>query len=417
MTSMTNHKELDMQEVLTHLLKSANLSLDDVAADMKKAERKEILEKHTAPITKGSDGRYRTYIKLENGKRKQIAKSTIEKVEDALVDFYSDQLEKSSADKMTLELLYPRWMEYKKLHRAAPSYLRRIDIDWKRYYEGTDIVKTPLKQLDKLTLDIWCHELISESGRSKKAYYNASMIMRQILDFAVDSNYIQQNIFRQVKVNNKLVFDPEKKKDSELEVFTLEEVKMLCELAFEDFNKGHSTVHKLAALTIPFQLQVGLRIGELCAVRYSDIQGDELIVRRMYRTREKEVVDYLKGHHESRTVPLTTEALRIINLAKTYQQEHGLDDSGYIFSVTGEPLADSTISKLYRRYCLKIETPHKSSHKARKSFISALIDGKVNINTIREIVGHASEQTTYRCYCYDRKSKSERAALIEQALS
>ena len=170
-------------------------------------------------------------------------------------------------------------------------------------------------------------------------------------------------------------------------------------------------------MTIPFQLQVGLRIGELGAVRYSDIQGDELIVSRMYRTRDKEIVDYLKGHHESRAVPLTTEALRIVNIANAYQQEHNLDDSGYIFSVTGEPLADSTISKLYRRYCLKIGTPHKSSHKARKSFISALIDGKVNINTIREIVGHVSEQTTYRCYCYDRKSKSERAALIEQALS
>ena len=417
MSSMVNYNGIDVQEALTHLLKSANLSLDDVAADMKKAERRKILENHTAPITEGNDGRFRTYIKLENGKRKQIAKSTIEKVEDALVEFYSSQLEKSSVEKMTLEALYPRWIEYKKLHRAAPSYIRRINTDWKRYYEGTDIVKKPIKMLDKMTLDIWCHELIAETGRSKKAYYNASTIMRQVLDFAVDSNYIQQNLFLQVKLNNKLVFDPEKKKDSELEVFSLEEVKLLCELAFEDFYAGHNTVHKLASLTIPFQLQVGLRIGELGAVRYSDIQGDELIVRRMYRTREKEVVDYLKGHHESRTVPLTAEALRIINLAKNYQQEYNLDDSGYIFSVTGEPLADSTIAKLYRRYCSMMGTPHKSSHKARKSYISALIDGKVNINTIREIVGHASEQTTYRCYCYDRKSKSERVALIEKALS
>lgn len=414
---MTNHKELDMQEVLTYLLKSANLSLDDVAADMKIAERKKILEQHTTPITKGRDGRYRTYIKLDNGSRKQIARVSLEKVEDVLVEFYSGKREEATAEKMTLESLYPKWIEYKKLHRSATSYIRRIDTDWRRYYEGRDIVKKPIRTLDKLTLDIWCHELIEETGRSKKSYYNASTIMRQILDFAVDSGYIQQNVFKQVKINNKVVFDPEKKKESELEVFSIEEVKLLCKLAFDDFNAGHNTIHKLAPLTVPFQLQVGLRVGELCAVRYSDIQGDELIVSRMYRTREKEVVDFLKCHHESRAVPLTAEALRIINLAREYQQEHGLDDSGYIFSVTGEPLADSTIGKLYRRYCSKIGTPQKSSHKARKSFISALIDGRVNINTIREIVGHASEQTTYRSYCYDRRSKSERVALIEQALS
>ena len=46
-----------------------------------------------------------------------------------------------------------------------------------------------------------------------------------------------------------------------------------------------------------------------------------------------------------------------------------------------------------------------------------MIDGGVNINTIREMVGHADERTTYNNYCYDRSTEAEKLAKIEQALS
>lgn len=102
---------------------------------------------------------------------------------------------------------------------------------------------------------------------------------------------------------------------------------------------------------------------------------------------------------------------------KNIQKENGLSDDGYIFSVNQDPLSYYTIKKSYARYCDLIGTVHKSSHKARKTFISALIDGGVNIDTIRESVGHNDERTTFKSYCYDRRTKSERAELIKKALS
>ena len=41
----------------------------------------------------------------------------------------------------------------------------------------------------------------------------------------------------------------------------------------------------------------------------------------------------------------------------------------------------------------------------------------VNINTIREMVGHTDERTTYNSYCFDRTDKSERQKIVEAALS
>lgn len=403
--------------ILQYLLESGKLNLDDVAADMKKAEKCEILKKHPYPITKGRDGRYRTYVKKEDGSRKQIAKSTYEKVEDVLIDYYKGQAEAHSKKKITLEDLYPIWLDYKRIHNAAPAYIKRIESNWRNWYADADIVKQPITTLTKLSLDVWSHELIEQVRHIKKEYYNISMIMRQMLDYAVDADIISENPFRKVKIESRQVFDPVKKKPSEMQVFTREEVEALYEVAWRHFEAESMTIHKLAPLAVMFQFQTGIRIGELCAVRYEDITDSDIFIHRMYRYEEKEVVEYTKGHHEGRLVPLTSEAIRIIDTARKYQQQHSLNDSGYIFSVNEEPLSYYAIRKLYAKYCEEINTTAKSSHKSRMTYISALIDGGVNINTIRDMVGHADERTTYSSYCYDRKSKSERIDLIEKALS
>ena len=58
----------------------------------------------------------------------------------------------------------------------------------------------------------------------------------------------------------------------------------------------------------------------------------------------------------------------------------------------------------------------KSSHKVRKTYISALLDAHVNINTVRELVGHADERTTLKNYCFDRNTEEEKRKKVEQAL-
>ena len=146
-------------------------------------------------------------------------------------------------------------------------------------------------------------------------------------------------------------------------------------MALEDFLSNTRLKYRLAPLSIIFQTLTGLRPGELCAVCYSDITGDYITIERMYRPETGEIVQHTKGY-EDREVYLTPEAKKIIRMAKEYQEEHGLSNNGYI-----------------------------------------LIDGNVNINTIRECVGHADERTTYNNYCFDRHTKSEREQLIELALS
>ena len=73
----------------------------------------------------------------------------------------------------------------------------------------------------------------------------------------------------------------------------------------------------------------------------------------------------------------------------------------------------SAVNKDYYRFCVEIGTSPKTSHKARKTVISALVDGRVNINTIRAMMGHADERTTYKSYVFDRSDREEKARRID----
>jgi len=67
--------------------------------------------------------------------------------------------------------------------------------------------------------------------------------------------------------------------------------------------------------------------------------------------------------------------------------------------------------------CSKISVDEVLEHKIRKTYISTLIDATdININYIREQVGHADERTTYGNYCFNRRSKSLTAQSMEKAL-
>lgn len=157
----------------------------------------------------------------------------------------------------------------------------------------------------------------------------------------------------------------------------------------------------------------------MLSARYEDIteDGKWIHIQRQYRYETKEVIEHTKGSEGDRFVPLPKAARKAVDSARQKQRELECPDDGYIFSVNEFPLPYQPVQYLYEQYCKKIGTTQKSSHKARKTYISALIDEGVNLNSVREIVGHTDERTTLHNYCYDRSTDDERLALIESAVS
>ena len=81
------------------------------------------------------------------------------------------------------------------------------------------------------------------------------------------------------------------------------------------------------------------------------------------------------------------------------------------------PILYTSVTKAFTKYCEKMGIITKSSYKARKTFISSLIEGNVNINTVRQYAGHVDERTTLNNYCFDRSTDEEKYVKMEKALA
>lgn len=404
------------KEVLAFLMDNGKIKSDDVIEEMNKIQREKLLnERHPYKIWQSTDGRWRTYIATENAamNRKLVIKTSKVVLEEFLIEHY--QLDEKSRG-YTLRTFYPEWLEYKRLLTTAEPYITRINTDWKKYYLDTKIIDIPLKKLDKLTLDTWAHRLIKDYQMTKNQYYNCTVIMRQALLYAVDRGIIPSSPFAGVVIDGKRLFRKVKKKMDSRQVFSKTEVKEITEMAWDDFY-NHVKVYELAPLAVLFQLQTGVRIGEACAVKYEDIENPDYIhIQRMWRRDTREVVEHTKTDCGDRQIPLTSAAKKIIQAAQERQQELKVD-SEYIFSIDENPLIDRAIATLYTKYCKKMGIIKKSSHTSRRTFISALIDEQVSINTVRQVAGHSSEKTTLRNYTFDRSSEVERREKFEKALA
>lgn len=406
------------EEILKYLVESGKINLNDAEEDMKKSQMDQILDQHPYSIYQGSNGKWYTTVTdvTKPDKRRKIVRTSLEDLKVAIYEFYTGVSEHKKLDSITIEKLFPQWLDYKSLHTGASTYITRLKSDWRTFYEGTPIVKIPVRRLRKIDLDEWAHKLIKERELTQKAFVNIATIVNQVLEYAVDLEIIDNNPFSKVKIDNKHLFKPVKKKDSKEEVYSRKEEQELKKLAWSDFE-NRVKVYVLSPLAVLFQFETGVRIGELIALRYEDIDGDFITVQRMFRRDPKEIVPYTKGTFGERRVILTTEAKHIIETCRKFQEENHYDSGGYIFSINGMPCSYGAVDDLYRKYSKKIGIKKKSSHKARKTFISKLLDGDVNLNSVREMAGHCDERTTLANYYYDRSTDEEKMQLVEAALA
>ena len=413
--------EYSPEEILGFLSRSGQINFNDVEKAMKDSMLKKVLqEKHPYKIFRSKDGRWNTYVKdpAKPSGRKRIAKASLEILQEYLYDFYTGASAKKWDDNVTLRQLYPKWLESKAKETDADTYPLRLKCTWKKFYENDPIVDIPLAELDLIMLKDWANTMIGEYKLTRKKYYNMSIIFRQALEYAVDAGIIEENLFSRVKINRGR-FVPVHKKRGSTEVFSREDDEAFQKVAWDDFYNGRHTSQPLIPLAILFCFQTGLRVGEICSLRYSDISedGDFIIVSSFLRQTTKEIVDHTKGAFGDREVELTDEAKRLIALATEKQKELGASTNGFIFSCTDRPVGYGTMRKMNEKYCRKAGIDYKSHHKIRKTVASKMLDDGINPDYIRLFLGQEDILTTWGHYLYDRRTIDENRKKLNSALS
>lgn len=140
---------------------------------------------------------------------------------------------------------------------------------------------------------------------------------------------------------------------------------------------------------VRFAVYTGLRLGELCALRWNAVRGPYLAVTSDADHRTK------SGHE--RTIPLVPQARAILD-ARREAGPHAPADP--VFRNTfGGPLSEASTSRLFRTYREKAALPATLTfHTLRKTCGVALASAGVDIRTIQSILGHADIRLTGQIY-------------------
>ena len=406
------------EDIRQYLSEYGNIDLDNVRKQIAEMNFENYIRKtHSHSIWEGKDGRWHTYIYDETKpkKRRMVVRKAKQKMLEFIQSLYEE--DPTVTDILTIRQLYPMWLEHKSL-MVAETTIPRIESDWMKYYDKDPIVDLPIGSLNKIQLESWVMHLIRDNNLTKKMYYNVSMIMRQIFQFAYDSEMIERNTFDRVKKDLGKFFLKVRKPADETQVYLDEEIAALEKLTWADFAVKGRKVYRLAPLAVLFQLYTGMRVSEVCAVKYEDIlPNGKLYIQRMLVRDTKKIRERTKGYEGERIIYLPEKAKQIIQATRDFRKEHGITCEEFIFSTTEVPFPESVINDYLERYCARLDIPYRSSHKLRKTAVSSLVNSGVSLNAVRAFAGHVDESTTLRYYTFDRENEEKKNEQFEKALS
>lgn len=400
-----------------HRLEDGTIDKNGVIQEIMKQRKETLLtEQHKHDIWYAETEKcWRTYVTDDSKPkhRRKIERKTKEALIDYLLAFYAEQ-----PPTLTLKGIYEEWLSDKEKSGVKGSTMKKTRSSWNRFYKSSTIVSLPLADLDEDILRQWAISNIKEFTMTKHMFGDFSAILRQMLDYAVKKKYIESNEYEKVKIKRNQLYISERKSDGEMIFFEDEQI-VFEEYLWDTYYKERHSTQLFIPLAINFDFYEGPRDCELAVLRWGDIDNGKMHIQRMVDSYSGEIVNQTKGG-KPRTVPLHTEAIKILETIKKKRIEKGLpiSPSDYIFCPNDSPIATyKAIEKYMPKYCREIGLTERNIHSCRRTWISTLIDANVNIHTVAEWAGHESIQTTLKCYVYNRKRENVRFAEYNDALS
>lgn len=407
---MQKSKQLLISNILKESADSGNISLDDVldAVDtMNKRVEVEKLHPYKLTPPPNEQGRWQTWVKDASGKNKNVKAKSKEELLDKLIPYYFHDL---YLDNLTFHSLYLEWLEYKKTITDSPNTIKRHEQHYKKYFLTSVLHNQQITKIKKIDLRSECNRIVQQFSLTRKEWNNAKGILNGMFEFAVEKGYLSENLMENLRISVK--FRQVNRKRNTERVFIESERQEYMTYLNEQFEQSGDTSYLAEYLNF----YLGLRVGELVAVKWSDIEGQLLhIVREEIRDQSVNpnpyvVVEHTKTHTD-RFVVLGDQALAILERIRS------ADGSGeYIFVRDGERITSKRIQAINNRYAKRTGKKLMSSHTVRRTYASTLHRNGVPLKYIQEQLGHSSIATTER-YIYSVETEQSTYNMISNALA
>lgn len=389
-------------ELLKYAVENGMIDLSYVQEQIEMSKRNELLEKHPYAISRGSDGKWRTYLPDKEKGRKMVKKSTKEAVENEVMDYWKSEMENP-----TIEDVFNEWNDRRiKLNKISQASHLRFKQIFNRHYK--DFGKKKIKNVTPQDIEEFLEEQIPKFELSAKSFSNLKTITKGLLKRAKKRRLIEMDVealFREMDTSE--AHFKRTMKEDDKEVFNEEEFPKVMEYLTDNPD--------LKNLGILIMFLTGIRVGELVALKHSDFDGNTFKIRR---TETKYVDEDGKYVYGIKDCPKTEAGVRTVILPKSYawiaNKLRLYNPFGeYIFVESGDRrLTTNCIRRRMERVCDKLGIIRKSPHKARKTYGSILLDNGIDNKLITDMMGHTDIMCTEGHYHRNRKTIERKTEIL-----
>lgn len=302
--------------------------------------------------------------------------------------------------------LYPLRIQYQSLQQIQGTSAETVE-EWATqwFYEVQDEVKPstfssyyykltkyifPLigtVPLNELSLDVGKAALKKlNEGLANSTLHVIFRILNKCLNHAKKMGKINGNPFSELKLP--------KTKQHKIHALSMNEQKKMMRIATKE-KKGYGIPTLLAMYS-------GMRIGEIAALRWEDIDFDANLIYVHHTYQRIPAISTQKKTQLIMADSKTEASLRVIPISKTLKKmltKHQKGAKGsFVFSTNGHPCEPRLLTYHFHRIREKAELVQIHFHQLRHTFATRCLEAKNDVLSVSALLGHASTKMTLDTY-------------------
>ncbi|HIZ92546.1 MAG TPA: site-specific integrase [Candidatus Bacteroides merdavium] len=237
-----------------------------------------------------------------------------------------------------------------------------------------------------------------ERGLSVKTVKDILIVLKMVMKFGVKNEwmtYYEWDIKYPTTSTNK-----------ELEVLSVANHRKIL-----NYIQSHFTFTRLG---IYISLSTGLRIGEICALKWSDINVTDgtitvsRTIERIYiiegeKKHTELIINTPKTKNSCREIPMSKELLAMIKPLKKV-----VNEDFYVLTNDERPTEPRTYRNYYNGLMVKLDIPKLKYHGLRHSFATRCIEAGCDYKTVSVLLGHSNISTTLNLYVHPNMEQKKR---------
>lgn len=236
------------------------------------------------------------------------------------------------------------------------------------------------------------------NGLSHKSIKDILIVLKMILKYGMKNKFIEYSQF-DIKF-------PTERERHDIEILSKSNHRKIINHIQEHFTFRN--------LGIYICLSTGLRIGEICALRWQGIDIESGIIsikqtiQRIYLIEGFErhtelILDTPKTKNSIRDIPLTKDLIKLLRPLKKV-----VNDTYFVLTNEVKPTEPRTYRNYYKQFLKDLGISDLKFHGLRHSFATRCIESKCDYKTVSVLLGHSNISTTLNLYVHPNMEQKKK---------